>query len=320
MVDECPLIPEGCRVNWNSSSQRYYVFKSKYVYDPEKKRGREVRTQVGVVVDGKFRFAKSYLLKQQVKELSEAAGAGKASGEKTPLAGKPDEKIRDGMKEIVDSARKVKDKRRQSKVAYPLDYVYLMALLASLSGRTSCVQMADFWAGTCCPSSTRRTESCWGSAWLVKRRTKITHAADMTRGLDLRGCIVAAVTDAEDKRTGAGSSQMRLFITSLRWGVPLIAERAARAVRRHWSVENELHHVLDVDFQQDRTQCKNANHPHNRILQNKFAAGVLNKLQERESEKPGAEPLSKRRLMSRLCSARAALDALAVVCRPSVHA
>ena len=138
-------------------------------------------------------------------------------------------------------------------------------------------------------------------------------------GLD-EGCIVAAVTDAEDKRTGAGSSQMRLFITSLRWGVPLIAERAARAVRRHWSVENELHHVLDVDFQQDRTQCKNANHPHNRILQNKFAAGVLNKLQERESEKPGAEPLSKRRLMSRLCSARAALDALAEVCRPSVHA
>ena len=138
-------------------------------------------------------------------------------------------------------------------------------------------------------------------------------------GLD-EGCIVAAVTDAEDKRTGARSSQMQLFITSLRWGVPLIAEQAARAVRRHWSVENELHHVLDVDFQQDRTQCKNANYLHSRILLNKLAAGVLNKLQERESEKPGAEPLSKRRLMSRLCSARAALDALAEVCRPSVHA
>ena len=67
------LIPEGCRVNWNATNKRYYVFKSKYVYDPSKKRGKEIRTQVGVVVDGKFQFSKSYLLKQQVKELKETA-------------------------------------------------------------------------------------------------------------------------------------------------------------------------------------------------------------------------------------------------------
>ena len=259
------LIPEGCRVNWNGTNQRYYVFKSKYVYDPEKKRGREVRPQVGVVVDGKFRFAKSYLLKQQVKELSEAAGAGKASGEKRPPAGKPDEKIRDGMKEIVDSARKVKDKRQQSKVAHSLDYVYLMAILASLSERTSCVQIADFWAdnrpalaeifddfpkegishdtvrrllmlidpdefssfyqrlvapllnkflsrlvavdGQAARAS--RTDKARGGRHVLsffdtengivlgqrvagEKENEITHAADMTGGLDLRGCIVTA--------------------------------------------------------------------------------------------------------------------------------
>ncbi|MDL2058476.1 hypothetical protein MUN46_000675 [Mesosutterella sp. AGMB02718] len=33
-------IPEGCGVNWNAKNQRYGVFKSKYVYNPEKKRGQ----------------------------------------------------------------------------------------------------------------------------------------------------------------------------------------------------------------------------------------------------------------------------------------
>lgn len=63
------LIPEGCHVNWNKKAQKFYVFKSKYVYCPEKKRGKEIRTQVGTVVNGKFTFAKSYLLKQKVQEL-----------------------------------------------------------------------------------------------------------------------------------------------------------------------------------------------------------------------------------------------------------
>lgn len=65
------IIPTGCRLNWDKRTNRYYVFKSTYVYDPKIKRGREKRTQVGTVVDGKFIYAKSYLLKQKVLSLEE---------------------------------------------------------------------------------------------------------------------------------------------------------------------------------------------------------------------------------------------------------
>mgnify|MGYP001179367184 CR=1 FL=1 len=482
------LIPEGCRVNWNATNKRYYVFKSKYVYDPSKKRGKEIRTQVGVVVDGKFQFSKSYLLKQQVKELKETAAkaAEKSSartGKQTAAETKP---VPDGVKEVLDSASKVKDSRQQSKVVYPLDYVYLVSLLASLSGQTSCVQIADFWASSrpaleelfddfprenishdtvrrllmlidpaefasfykrlVTPLLDRylsrvvavdgqavrasRTDKAASGRFVLtfydtengvalcqkvvgEKENEITHAASMVEGLDLsgcvvtadamntqrsfakslveagadyclavkenqkslwfdirmafldvtetrarswtgdtalehgrlerrsvrvlpgsvlgpaqcghwigleEGCIIAAVTESTDKKTGRESSQERYFITTLRWDSRLIAEQAARAVRRHWGVENELHYVLDVDFQQDRTQCKNANYLYNRVLLNKFAVGVLNKLQNEESKESAAEPTSKKRWMNKLHSAQAALAALARVYQAAIHA
>lgn len=36
------------------------------------------------------------------------------------------------------------------------------------------------------------------------------------------------------------------------------AATLARVIRRHWMIENGLHWVLDVTFNQDRTQCRNA--------------------------------------------------------------
>ena len=65
------LIPEGCKVNWNEKQQRFYVYKSTYYYSKEHKRSREQRTQVGTIVNGVFTYAKSYLLKQQIKDLKQ---------------------------------------------------------------------------------------------------------------------------------------------------------------------------------------------------------------------------------------------------------
>ena len=65
------LIPEGCKVNWNEKQQRFYVYKSTYYYSKEHKRSREQRTQVGTIVNGVFTYAKSYLLKRQIKDLKQ---------------------------------------------------------------------------------------------------------------------------------------------------------------------------------------------------------------------------------------------------------
>ncbi len=52
------------------------------------------------------------------------------------------------------------------------------------------------------------------------------------------------------------TAHSRYFITSL----PLDAERILRTVRFHWGIENGLHWVLDVAFDEDRprTRLKNA--------------------------------------------------------------
>ncbi len=47
------------------------MYKSTYYYSKEHKRSREQRTQVGTIVNGVFTYAKSYLLKQQIKDLKQ---------------------------------------------------------------------------------------------------------------------------------------------------------------------------------------------------------------------------------------------------------
>jgi predicted transposase YbfD/YdcC len=47
---------------------------------------------------------------------------------------------------------------------------------------------------------------------------------------------------------GKESLDTRFFITSLREGI----EAFSKAVRQHWGIENSLHHILDVTFDEDR--------------------------------------------------------------------
>lgn len=69
---------------------------------------------------------------------------------------------------------------------------------------------------------------------------------------------LASVVRVRSKRSSGGrmSEQTRYFLTSL----PVDAERALRAARFHWGIENGLHWVLDVAFDEDssRARLKNA--------------------------------------------------------------
>jgi predicted transposase YbfD/YdcC len=63
----------------------------------------------------------------------------------------------------------------------------------------------------------------------------------------------------------------RYYLTSL----PADAELLNRAARSHWAVENSLHWVLDVTFQEDRSRIRKENAPENFGLLRRLALCLL---------------------------------------------
>lgn len=58
---------------------------------------------------------------------------------------------------------------------------------------------------------------------------------------------------------GINSIERRYYISSL----PLDAKKIAQTIRNHWSIENSLHWVLDVDFCEDRCRIREGFSPQN---------------------------------------------------------
>ena len=58
------------------------------------------------------------------------------------------------------------------------------------------------------------------------------------------------------------SFERRFYISSL----PAHAERLARSVRAHWTVENRLHWCMDVAFADDRMRARTGHAAHNLAL------------------------------------------------------
>jgi predicted transposase YbfD/YdcC len=69
------------------------------------------------------------------------------------------------------------------------------------------------------------------------------------------------------------------------------AERLGWLARRHWSVENELHWVLDMTFDEDRSRIRDRNAATNLALLRKLALALL----KRESSDPRKSIKMKRR-------------------------
>jgi predicted transposase YbfD/YdcC len=73
-----------------------------------------------------------------------------------------------------------------------------------------------------------------------------------------KGLRCFAVLEAERQTGQTVQRETRLYISTL----PPDAERLAHIIRSHWSVENRLHWVMDVIFNDDqmRARCKHAAH------------------------------------------------------------
>jgi predicted transposase YbfD/YdcC len=83
--------------------------------------------------------------------------------------------------------------------------------------------------------------------------------------------IAMVLRHSVDRATGQVSDEVRYFISSL----PAKVKRLAGAVRPRWGIENGLHGVLDVAFNEDRMRQRERRGVENVALRNRLAVSVL---------------------------------------------
>ncbi len=66
--------------------------------------------------------------------------------------------------------------------------------------------------------------------------------------------------------------EVMFYISSL----PPHAQQLGKAIRQHWSIENQLHWVLDVTFREDSCRIRTGNAPENIALLKRWSINLLN--------------------------------------------
>jgi predicted transposase YbfD/YdcC len=89
-----------------------------------------------------------------------------------------------------------------------------------------------------------------------------------------------AVIDTRVEHKGRIALARRSYITSR----PLSAQALAEAVRSHWAIENKLHWVLDVAFNEDRSRLT-GHGAHNMAIVRHFAINLVRTAKDRNSIK-----------------------------------
>jgi predicted transposase YbfD/YdcC len=74
-------------------------------------------------------------------------------------------------------------------------------------------------------------------------------------------------------------TETQFYLSSL----PCDAQLISRAIRQHWSIENQLHWVLDVTFNEDSSRIRRGHSPENFTLLRRMAISLLN--QETKSKR-----------------------------------
>ena len=104
---------------------------------------------------------------------------------------------------------------------------------------------------------------------------------DEWNGLNALGCAKSTIAENREIREFT-----RYFITSL-----TVLETFADSMRKHWSIENQLHWCLDVVFREDASRARKDNSPLNLNVLRKTALNLVSQAQYKR--------ISKKRLMFR---------------------
>ena len=110
-----------------------------------------------------------------------------------------------------------------------------------------------------------------------RSETRDTFVAPLPRNLAAAAAwvglasIVMVIRESVDHATQKVTGDVRYFISSL----PAKVKQIARVVRSHWGIENRLHWVLDVAFNEDRMRLRDRNAIENLALLNRLAVSVL---------------------------------------------
>lgn len=112
-----------------------------------------------------------------------------------------------------------------------------------------------------------------GHGRIETRRVWVTDQLDWLKQADdwpaLRS--VAVVEAVREVPAHGASTERRYFISSL----PPDAAIHARAIRGHWSIENQLHYVLDVSFREDHSRIRRDHGPENVSRLRRIALNLL---------------------------------------------
>lgn len=110
-----------------------------------------------------------------------------------------------------------------------------------------------------------------------RTETRDTYVAPVPRGLGGAsawlglGSIIMVMRESLDHATQKVTTDVRYFLSSLR----PTAKRLAGIIRSHWGIENSLHWVLDIAFNEDRLRTKDRNAIDNLALLNRLAVSLL---------------------------------------------
>lgn len=119
---------------------------------------------------------------------------------------------------------------------------------------------------------------------IEKREIYVTEDIDWLPQRDswknLRTIIM--VKSERQLKGAAASIERRYYISSL----PMDAQKIARVIRRHWSIENEAHWVLDVAFREDEQNANAGNIVENMSMIRRLS---LNLLKQETTAKCGIE-------------------------------
>jgi predicted transposase YbfD/YdcC len=107
---------------------------------------------------------------------------------------------------------------------------------------------------------------------IEQRRAVVVRDKTLALLHDFPGIQAIARVEAT-RRVGTGKEDrlVRHFLLSR----PLSAAKLLAVVRSHWSIENQLHWVLDVVFDEDRARNRKGNGPENLALLRKLALNLL---------------------------------------------